>query len=141
LHPSSNQKKNCTASAFKNLQINCCKGNDTFIHTNIVLFQLARGGLESAVYKKLIAPFKDDQPVTVKDGFRRVCADHKYAYFGPNLMKTKISYSLPCQVVPLPGNSYRDQWAFIISKSSPYKAIINWRLDAKIYLIRSMTDN
>jgi hypothetical protein len=93
------------------------------------------------VYKKLIAPFKNDLPLSHKEGFRRVCAEHKYAFLGPNILKTKISLSLPCQVVPLPGNFYKDPWAFIISKNSPYKSIINWRLDNKIYSIRNMTDN
>jgi hypothetical protein len=43
-------------------------------------FQLATGGIESAVYKKLIAPFMNDLPTTPSDGFRSVCADHKYTF-------------------------------------------------------------
>jgi hypothetical protein len=88
-------------------------------------FQLATGGIESAVYKKLIAPFPNDLPATERDGFRRVCADHNYAYFGAE--NFNISLSLPCQLVPLPDTSFRDQWAFIISKNSSYKGLINWR--------------
>jgi hypothetical protein len=34
--------------------------------------------------------------------------------------------------VPLPDTSYREQWAFIISKNSSYKGLINWRWDNKI---------
>jgi hypothetical protein len=90
-------------------------------------FQLAKGGIESAVYKKLIAPFKNDLPASHLVGFRRLCADHKYAYFGPNILKTNFSLLLPCQMVPLPGTSYRETYAFIISKNSPYKGLINWR--------------
>jgi hypothetical protein len=92
-----------------------------------LFFQLATGGIESAVYKKLIAPFKNDMPATVLDGFRRACADHKYAHFGPNVLIKNISLSLSCQLVPLPDTFYKDQWAFIISKNSSYKGIINWR--------------
>ena len=95
--------------------------------TKVFFFQLATGGLESAVYKKLIGPFINDLPASHSDGFRRACVDHNYAYFGPNLLITSFSLSLPCQLVPLPDTSYRDQWAFVISKNSSYKGINNWR--------------
>ena len=104
-------------------------------------FQLATGRIESAVYKKLIAPFKDDLPTSDSDGYRRVCADHNYAYIGPNILKTKYSLSLPCQLVPLPETSYEVPWAFIISKNSSYKSVINWRWDNKMKSISYMTDN
>jgi hypothetical protein len=90
-------------------------------------FQLAREEIESAVYKKLIAPYMDDMHSSHLAGFRRVCADHKYAYFGPNVLNTKISLSLPCQLVPLPDTSYKVPWAYGISKNSSYKGLINWR--------------
>jgi hypothetical protein len=90
-------------------------------------FQLATGGIESVVYQKLIAPFKDDMPVSHLAGFKRVCADHNYAYFGSNLLHTKYLMSLPCQLVQLPKPAYRETGAFIISKNSPYKGLINWR--------------
>jgi hypothetical protein len=93
----------------------------------VLLLQLAKGGTEREIYEKMIAPFRNDLPVSHFDGFRRVCVEHKYAYFGPNLLKTKYSSSIICKVIPLPGNSYMDQWAFIIHKNSPYKGIINWR--------------
>jgi len=93
----------------------------------LFLFQLATGEFESAVYKKLIAPYKNEMPASHEDGYRRVCADHKYAYFGPNLLKTKYSLSLPCQLVPLPETSYKFPWAFLIYKNSSYKGLINWR--------------
>jgi hypothetical protein len=92
-----------------------------------VFFQLATGGIENAVYKKLIAPFKNDLPVSPSDGFRRVCADQNYAFFGYNQLNTNFSLSLLCQLVPLPDTSYRDPWAFVISKNSSYKGLINWR--------------
>ena len=113
LYPSSNRKH--------------CQGIDTFLHIKLFSPQLATGGIESAVYKKLIAPFKDDLPATNMDGFRRVCADHNYAYVGPDYLNTNISLSLSCQMVPLPDTSYRDQEAFVISKNSSYKGLINWR--------------
>jgi hypothetical protein len=92
----------------------------------VFFFQLARGGIESAVYKKLIAPFKNDMPATEIGGIRRVCADQNYAFLAYNFLKNNFSL-LPCQLVPLPDTSYRDPWAFIISKNSSYKGIINWR--------------
>jgi hypothetical protein len=95
-------------------------------HETAFFFQLATGGIESAVYKKLIAPFMNDLPVSDLEGFRRVCDDHKYAYFGPNILNTKY-LSLPCQLVSLSEPNYREAGAFIISKNSPYKDLINWR--------------
>jgi hypothetical protein len=111
----------------KKMHSNYCKGNYTFIHTNVFLFQLAKGRIEREIYIKLIAPFIHDLPTSEPEGLRKVCTEHKYAYFGRNLLNTKISLSIPCKVIPLPGNSYRIQWAFIISKNSPYKGLINWR--------------
>jgi len=93
----------------------------------VFFFQLATGEIESAVYKKLIAPFKNDLPASPSDGFMRVCADHNYAFFDNNHLNTNFSLSLPCRLVPLPDISYRDPWAFIISKNSSYKGLINWR--------------
>ena len=90
-------------------------------------FQLATGGTERAVYKKLIEPLKNDLPASQLVGFRRVCAEHKYAHLGPNIFNTNFSLLFPCKMVPLPGTSYKDPWAFIISKNSTYKGIINWR--------------
>jgi hypothetical protein len=93
----------------------------------LFFFQLATGGLESAVYKKLIAPFKNHLPTSPLDGFMRVCAEQNYAYFDINLLNKNVSLLLPCQLVPLPDTSYRDPWAFVISKNNSYKGIINWR--------------
>jgi len=88
LHPISN---------WKNWQI-----VNTFLHIRLFFFQLTTGGIESAVYKKLIAPFKNDLPATNVDGWRRVCTDHKYAYVSLNHLITNFSLSLSCQLVPLP---------------------------------------
>ena len=109
------------------MQFNYRKINDTFIHTNVFWFQLAKDGIEREVYKKLIAPFKKELPASHLAGFRRVCADHKYAFYGPNLLNTNVSLSISCKVIPLPGNSYSDPCAFIIPNNSPYKGLINWR--------------
>ena len=106
----------------------------------VFIFQLATGRIESVAYKNLIAPFKNDLPTTDSDAVRRVCADHKYAYLGPKILKTKLSLTFSCQLVPLPETSYEVPWAFIISKNSSYKGLINWRWDNKMKTIRYMTD-
>jgi len=103
------------------------KENDTFLHIRLFFFQLARGGIESAVYETLIAPFMNDMPASSLDGFRRACAEHKYVFFGFDLLKTEQSLSLPCQLVPLPETSYKHPGAIVISKNSSYKGLINWR--------------
>lgn len=90
------------------------------------VFDRATEGIESAVYKKLIAPFKNDMPVSELDGFRRVCDDHKYAYIG--FLEKYDLQKLSCQVVPLPETSYTVTAAYVISKNNPYRGLINWRL-------------
>jgi hypothetical protein len=79
------------------------------------------------VYKKLIAPFKNDMPVSDLDGFNRVCVDHKYAYIGRDTLAKYFSSELSCQLVQLPVTYYPDTIAFIISKNNPFKGLINWR--------------
>jgi hypothetical protein len=90
-------------------------------------FQLAKGGIERVVYKKLIAAFENDMPKSAIDGYIRVCTEHKYAMVVPNFLNTKFLPPLPCQPVPLPETSYRDPWSFIISKNNSYRGVINWR--------------
>jgi hypothetical protein len=103
-------------------------------------FQLATGGIESVVYKKLIAPFQDDLPATLSEGLRRVCADHKYAFIAFAELDT-IYFRAPCHMVPLPDTFYSYKEAFIISKISPYKRLINWRWDNKMESIRYIIEN
>jgi hypothetical protein len=90
-------------------------------------FQRATEGTESAVYKKLIAPLKNDMPVSDLDGVRMACADHKYAYIGPKHMVNYFSSTISCQLVQLPGTYYLYTIAFIISRNNPFKGLINWR--------------
>jgi hypothetical protein len=86
-------------------------------------------------------PFKNDLPSFATDGYSRVCTEHKYAFVVPNFLNTRFLSPLPCKLVPLPETSYRDPWAFITSKNSSYKGLINWRWDNKMNTIRYMTDN
>jgi hypothetical protein len=87
-------------------------------------FQRATEGIESSVYKKLIEPFKNDMPVSILNGFRRVCDDHKYACIG--FLDKYDLQELSCQMVPLPETAYRLPIAYIISKNNPYRGLINW---------------
>jgi hypothetical protein len=93
----------------------------------VFLFQLAKGGLDREIYKKLIAPFKNDLPATEDEAIRKICNEHKYAFFGKNILKKNISSSTPCEVLKLPGYSYKDPVAFTTSKNCRYKSLINWR--------------
>ena len=132
LHPSSKRKNSkvsplCSYSQFIHFQRKWC-----ITSINLFFFQVATGGTERAVYRKLIAPFKNDMPASKFDGFRRVCADHNYAYFGSDILGTSFLLSIPCQIVQLPETSYRDPMAFIFSKNCSYKGLINWRWDNSI---------
>ena len=91
------------------------------------LFQLAKEGIERDVYKTLIAPYANDLPDSHLNGFRRVCADHNFVFISDNIVYNELARSMSCQVVPLPDTLYREPWAYIISKNSPYKGLINWR--------------
>jgi len=127
LHSISKRKNTKVSPLYTYLQFIDRQRKLSITSIKLFFFQLATGGIESAVYKKLIAPFKNDLPASLSEGFRRVCADHKYAFFGPSILKKKHSLTFPCQLVPLPETSYEVPWAFIISKNSTYKGLINWR--------------
>ena len=60
-------------------------------------------------------------------GFRRVCDERKYAHIGTNMFTNLESISLSCQMVSLPGTSYPEILTYIISNTSHYKGLINWR--------------
>ena len=75
----------------------------------------------------LIAPFKNDMPKSIADGFRRVCDEGNYAFFGSKLFIKLESSWLSCHMVSLPGTSYPETLTYIISKTSHYKGLINWR--------------
>jgi len=68
-----------------------------------------------------------DMPKSDAEGFRRVCDERKYAHIGANLFRTLKLSSLSCQMVSLPGTSYPEALSYIISKTSHYKGLINWR--------------
>jgi len=87
----------------------------------IYFSQQATGIIESAVYKKLIAPFKNDLPASHMDVSRRVCADHRYPYDGPDLLSKIYSMTLLYQLMPLPETSHLGTGTIIISKNNSYK--------------------
>ena len=111
------------------------------IKKNDSLFQLAKKGIEREVYKKLIVPYKNDLPDSSLKGFRRVCAEHNYAFVSLNVLNTEFGKELSCHVVPLPDTFYSDSFAFIINKNNPYKGLINWRWDNEIKSTRYTTDS
>ena len=76
----------------------------------------------------------DDMPKSDADGFRRVCDGRKYAFLGSNVFRKIESSSLSCHMISLPGSSYPETLTYIISKTSHYKGLINWRLVPHIVL-------
>jgi hypothetical protein len=69
----------------------------------------------------------NEMPKSFMGGHRRVCDETKYAFVGTDFFRKLGSSSLSCDMVSLPGTSYPDQMSYIISKTSPYKGLINWR--------------
>jgi predicted nucleic-acid-binding protein len=135
-----NDKNSKVSPLYRYLQFIYFKRKWCISSTKVLFFQLATGGIERAVYRKLIAPFKDDLPASQSDSFIRACAEQKYAYFGLNLLNKLFSLSFPCLLVPLPDTSNRDQVAFIISKNNSYKGLITRRWDNKIMSITYIID-
>jgi hypothetical protein len=88
--------------------------------------QEAEEGIENAVYKKLIAPFKNDMPSSIIEGFKEACTRQKYAYVD-SFLSQQSKRAILCQLVTLPGTSYPEPLTFIVSKNSPYKSLINWK--------------
>jgi hypothetical protein len=66
-------------------------------------------------------------PASVRDGYKRVCDERKYAFVGTEFSKNVDPMLLSCQIVSLPGTSYSDKMSYIISKTTHYKRLINWR--------------
>jgi hypothetical protein len=89
--------------------------------------QEAVGGLEGAVYTRLLAPFARDLPTEEAKGFERVCTQHKYAYIGSKFFFKQFAATFSCEMVKLPGTSYPESLTYIISKNNTYKEIINWK--------------
>jgi hypothetical protein len=69
----------------------------------------------------------NEMPKSDADGYRRVCDERNYAYFGSNLFRKLEPSWLSCQMISLPGTSYPEALTYIISKTSHYKGLINWR--------------
>ena len=91
------------------------------------IFQHAINGTERAVYVDLIVTFMSEMPRSKVDGFRRVCDESNYAYIGFNLFRKLELSSLSCQMMSLPVNSYTQTLTYIISNTSHYEGLINWK--------------
>jgi hypothetical protein len=103
------------------------QGSEALTYKEIFFFQRATGGTESVAYKKLIAPFKKDMPRSFLDGFRRACADEKYAFLGNVLLARSYLRGKSCKLATLSRPAFRDIFSFVMSKNCSYKGIINWR--------------
>ena len=77
---------------------------------------------------------------SLSDGLRSVCADPKYYFYGYNVLNTEAVMPVSCNIVPLPDTFYSEPLAFVITKNSPYKGLINWRWDNQIKSTRDTTD-
>ena len=73
-------------------------------------------------------------PKSEADGYRRVCDERKYAFVANEFFRNLKSVSLSCHMISLPGTSYLETLTYIISKTSHYKGLINWRLVPHIVL-------
>jgi hypothetical protein len=92
------------------------------------VLQAQTEGLENIVYKKLIAPHKNELPTTEFEGFTKVCdIRHKYAFMAPVSSGQYFERILSYHITALPYTSYPEWLTYIISKNSPYTKLINWK--------------
>ncbi|PSN34367.1 Ionotropic receptor 141 [Blattella germanica] len=72
---------------------------------------------------------KDNSPLLALDGLKRLCKD-KYALLITASVVPPLMDDVPCGVVSLPRFSIEIGMSYIIAKGSPYRSIINWKINA-----------
>ena len=72
------------------------------------------------VYWKQIISRVDDLPDSNVEGFRRVCARHKYTFLSSLKYAEIWTESVPCQLSIVPNAFFPETYAMALVKGSPY---------------------
>lgn len=78
------------------------------------------------VYRKLIYPGINNLPSSDSEGLQRICRTEKYSYVISQTTLRGLARSIPCNIVGVPQAYYTITASMIISKSSPYRRILNY---------------
>ncbi|PSN32789.1 Ionotropic receptor 186 [Blattella germanica] len=92
----------------------------------LTYFQDSPTPLLKQVYKKMLEPHLNTMPHTGHVGLKRICNRYKYAFFTTD-QEVHWSYGkTDCDIIKLPGTSFKSQVGMIIAKNSPYKDILDY---------------
>ncbi|XP_023716990.1 glutamate receptor ionotropic, kainate 2 [Cryptotermes secundus] len=80
------------------------------------------------IYRKLIHPDVTNLPNSDSEGLQRICRNEKYSYVISQTTLRGLARSIPCSIVGVPQAYYTVAATMIISKSSPYKRILNYHV-------------
>jgi hypothetical protein len=82
------------------------------------------------LYKREIEPNLATLPKDPREGFRRLCADPKFAYFESVLYYRVLNSRkyIHCDVTIVPGTNKKESVSIAIRKGSPYKKFFNYKL-------------
>jgi hypothetical protein len=90
-----------------------------------LLSQKSKINTLNEVYGKLIHPDINNLPSTDSEGLQRICRNGKYSYLVSQTTLRGLARSIPCNIVGVPQAYYTITASMIISKSSPYRRILN----------------
>jgi hypothetical protein len=79
------------------------------------------------VYRKLIHPGINNLPSSDSEGLQRICRTEKYSYVISQTTLRGLARSIPCNIVGVSQAYYTITASMIISKSSPYRRILNYQ--------------
>nr|XP_050852359.1 glutamate receptor 1-like isoform X1 [Vespula vulgaris] len=79
--------------------------------------------------KKLmeLMPEEKKLPITLKQGFNRICKNQKLALYTSIAKKEGIRFKIPCNVIPISAGRI-ESLAIILSKHNPFTEVINFHL-------------
>ncbi|PNF14716.1 hypothetical protein B7P43_G09342 [Cryptotermes secundus] len=93
-------------------------------------FNNATDALMKEVYVKLIAPDKDQLPISIEEGMQRVCDIDNYAFMTSLDVVLGLLDRITCKLSSVLGASIPESLAMSIAKGSPYRGLINYNLQA-----------
>lgn len=77
------------------------------------------------VYAKLIAPDKDNLPISIEEGMQRVCDVNCYAFMTSLDVVLGLLDNITCELSSVLGASIPESLAMSAIKQSPYLGLVN----------------
>jgi hypothetical protein len=98
---------------------------ETLKQAKSLVFQDSKDPFMQEVYRKMIYPEMDSLPTNASEGFRRLCARDKYAFFAEELDIESKRANLPCTIIHVPGTTIVTQLSMAVQKGSPHKGLLD----------------